>query len=106
MFSKVKNYAAIIAMAVLMAVNYQVFIFENAFAPTGISGIATMVQYKQGFSVGYMTLIVNVPLCILAFVFLDRDFALKSTVYTIIFSGMLLVLRYHVIDLTAASASR
>ena len=100
MFSKVKSYAAVIAMAVLMAVNYQIFIFENAFAPTGISGIATMVQYKLGFSVGYMTLIVNVPLCILAFIFLDRDFAMKSTVYTIVFSGMLLVLRYRLIDLT------
>ena len=100
MLSKVKNYAAIIAMAILMAVNYTVFIFENAFAPTGISGIATMIQYKLGFSVGYMTLIVNVPLCILAFIFLDRDFALKSTVYTIFFSGMLLVFRYKIIDLT------
>ena len=49
MFAKLKSMAIVIAMALLMAVNYQIFIFENAFAPSGVSGIATMVQFKLGF---------------------------------------------------------
>ncbi|MBQ6678816.1 MAG: YitT family protein [Lachnospiraceae bacterium] len=101
MFAKLKSMAIVIAMALLMAVNYQIFIFENAFAPSGVSGIATMVQFKLGFSVGYMTLIVNIPLCILAFLFLDREFALKTTVFTAVFSAGLLLLRYRIVDLSA-----
>ena len=101
MFSKVKDYVLIVLMAMLMALNYQIFIFENSFAPAGINGIATMIQYKLDFSVAYMSLIVNIPLCILAFFFLTREFALKSLVFTLVFSTLLLLLRYRVIDLSA-----
>ena len=37
-------YFAIIAIAVLLAFNYQLFIVENGFAPAGLNGIATMIQ--------------------------------------------------------------
>ena len=75
---RVGEYAAIMILAVAMALNYQIFILQNAFAPAGINGIATMVQYLFHFSVGYMSLIINIPLAILAFIFVDRDFALKT----------------------------
>ena len=97
---KLLPWILVLVMAPLMAFNYQIFIFENAFAPSGINGIATMIQYKMGISVGYMSLLVNIPLCILAFLFLNRDFALKTTVYTFLFSGILLLMRYQVIDLS------
>ena len=103
MASKFKSMAVVVAMALLMAVNYQIFIFENAFAPTGISGIATMIQYKLDFSVAYMSLIVNLPLCLLAFLFLDRNFAIKSTIFVLVFSVTLLLLRYRIIDLSSFS---
>ncbi len=103
MFSKIRNYVLIILVALLMALNYQIFIFENAFAPAGINGIATMIQYKLGFSVAYMSLIVNLPLCLLAFFFLERDFAVKSLVFTLVFSAALLLLRFRIIDLSRFS---
>ncbi|MBR6321946.1 MAG: YitT family protein [Lachnospiraceae bacterium] len=99
----IKSYAAVIVTAALLALNYQLFIFDNAFAPSGINGIATMVQYKLNFSVAYMSLFVNIPLCVLAFIFLDKGFALKSAIFTLIFSGALLLLRYRIIDLSALS---
>ena len=49
---RVGEYAAIMTLAVAMALNYQIFILQNAFAPAGINGIATMVQYLFHFSVG------------------------------------------------------
>lgn len=103
MLSKIRNFLLIIGMALLMALNYQIFIFENAFAPAGINGIATMIQYKLGFSVAYMSLIVNLPLCLFAFVFLEKDFAVKSLVFTLVFSAALLLLRYRIIDLSRFS---
>ena len=58
------DYAAITGMAVLMALNYQIFILQNAFAPSGLNGLATMIQYMFHFSVGYFSLIINIPLAI------------------------------------------
>ena len=57
----------IVLLAFLFALNYELFISQNQFAPAGISGIATMIEYKTGFSVGYFTLIINVPLCFFSY---------------------------------------
>ena len=67
MKKSIKQYIIIILAAILLAFDYQLFIVNNGFAPAGINGIATMIQYKTGFSIGYMSIIINVPLCIMAF---------------------------------------
>ena len=59
-----KSYVFILVFALLAATNYEIFILNNAFAPAGINGIATMIQYKLGISVGYLNLAFNIPLCI------------------------------------------
>jgi len=87
------DYAALAGLAVLMALNYQIFILHNAFAPAGINGLATMIQYVFDFSIGYMSLIINVPLAIFAFFKVDRQFALKNLVFVLVFSGAMLVIQ-------------
>ena len=82
-FKTVLIYFTIIAIACGMALCYQIFIFENSFAPAGINGIATMIQYKLHFSVAYMSLLINIPLCVLAFIFLDKGFAARTTVFAL-----------------------
>lgn len=92
----VKNllpYAQIIAMAILMAINYHFFIVRNGFAPAGINGIATMIQYKTGFSISYMTLLINIPLCALAYFLINKDFARKSLCFCLVYSGVYLALQ-------------
>lgn len=99
---KVKHtfeYLIIAFLAVVMALTYEIFIFENAFAPAGINGIATMVQYLFDFSVGYMSLIINIPLVIVALILGKGDFALKSGLFTLSFSGALIIFDH--IDLSA-----
>ena len=83
----------ILAMAVLMALNYEIFILQNAFAPSGLNGLATMIQYLFHFSVGYFSLIVNVPLAILCGIFVDRRFALRTLAFSVTFSLLLLWLQ-------------
>lgn len=109
MRKQVKNYLIIIAMALLMAVNYEMFIFPNTFAPAGVNGIATMIQYKFNFSIGYMNLLINIPLCVIALFVLKTnsliktnalDYASKSFVFCIVFSIFALVFKYKVIDIT------
>lgn len=93
---KIKNFNAylfIILAAILLAITYQLFIVRNNFAPAGINGIATMIQYKTGFSIGYMSLLINVPLCILAYFFVNRDFAKKSLLFCLVYSFVYLGLQ-------------
>ena len=92
----VLDYVVLFALAVLMALNYQVFILHNAFAPSGINGLATMIQYLFNFSVSYFSLLINVPLAIFCAIFVNRRFAIRSLFFNIVFSVVLLILQNYV----------
>lgn len=74
------------ALGCFYAFSYILFIVPNDFAPSGINGIAIMIQYKLNFSVGYMSLLINIPLCIFAFFFVDKPFALKTATFCVVYS--------------------
>ena len=93
LFHSVLSFGIIAVMAALHAAGYYLFIIENNFAPAGLNGVATMVQYKTGFSISYMSLLINIPLCTLAFFLVDREYAVKSFVFTAVYSGVFLVLQ-------------
>ena len=77
---------AVILMALLLAINYHIFIVENNFAPAGLNGIATMIQYKTGFSISYMSLLINIPLCALAFFLVEKEYSVKTLLFTLVYS--------------------
>ena len=86
------SYTIIILMAVLLAFNYYIFIIKNNFAPAGLNGIATMIQYKTGFSISYMSLLINIPLSALAYFFVQKDFAVKTLLFSVVYSVSFLLL--------------
>jgi uncharacterized membrane-anchored protein YitT (DUF2179 family) len=86
------TYLVIILAACVGALNYQLFVFPNQFAPSGLNGICTMIQHVFGISVGYMSLLVNIPLAIIVFFKVSKSLALRSMVYVGVFSVMLLLL--------------
>ncbi len=86
------DYSAICVVAALLALIYHLFIVPNRFAPAGLNGIATMVQYKLGFSIGYFSLIINIPLCIFAYFCVNKEFAIKSLTFCLTYSGVYLLL--------------
>ena len=93
---KTKNIAAylyVILSAVLLALNYHIFIVTNHFAPAGLNGIATMIQYKTGFSISYMSLLINIPLSILAYFLVQKDFAAKTLLFSLVYSFSFLALQ-------------
>ena len=100
---KVLTYLCIAAIAVVCALNYNLFIFPNKFAPSGINGICTMIQYITGISVGYMSLIINIPLSILVYLKVSKPLAVRSMVYVVVFSVSLVLLEY--VDLSAFAYS-
>ena len=96
---KAWTYLVIAAVAFLAAVNYELFVFPNQFAPSGLNGICTMVQYVTGISVGYLSLVINLPLAIWCYFVVSKPMAVRSMVYVVTFSLALLVLDH--VDLSA-----
>ena len=91
LFKIIRSYSLVAVLAIVMALSYQLFVFPNAFAPAGINGLATMVQYLFDFSIGYMSLLINLPLILLAWKKLNPDFARKSLLFVLVFSGATLL---------------
>jgi uncharacterized membrane-anchored protein YitT (DUF2179 family) len=91
---KIFTYLVIILIALVSALNYEIFIFPNRFAPAGLNGICTMIQHITGISVGYMSLLINVPLAIAVYLNVSKPLAVRSLVYVGTFSVALVILEY------------
>lgn len=92
MVKKTVSYLMVIFIALMMALNYTLFVFPNKFAPAGVNGIFTMIQDMLHFKLSYTSILLNVPLAIVVFFCISRPFALRSLLYTLCFSGFLMVL--------------
>ena len=96
---KVLTYLVIVCVALACALNYELFVFPNQFAPAGLNGICTMIQYISGVSIGYMSLIINIPLAIAVYFLVSKPLAIRSMVYVGTFSLATILLNY--VDLSA-----
>ena len=96
---KVWTYLAIVLVALAASVNYELFVFPNQFAPSGLNGICTMIQYITGISVGYLSLLINVPLAVWCYIEVSKPVAVRSMVYVVTFSVGLVILDH--VDLSA-----
>lgn len=89
---KVWTYLIIVFLAIGASINYEIFVFPNQFAPAGLNGICTMVQYLTGISVGYLSLLINVPLALWCYYEVSKPMAARSMVYVVTFSIGILIL--------------
>lgn len=90
---KIPGYVSVVVAAVVLAFNYYIFIINNHFAPAGLNGIATMIQYKTGFSISYMALLINIPLAVAAYFLVRKEFAVKSLLFSVVYSIVYLLLQ-------------
>ena len=100
---KIWTYLVIAFVALLGAVNYELFVFPNQFAPAGLNGICTMIQHITGISVGYLSLFINIPLALWCYYEVSKPLAVRSMVYVVVFSVGLLLLEK--IDISAIAYS-
>lgn len=96
---KVLTYLVIVLIAVVCAFNYELFIFPNRFAPSGLNGICTMIQYVTGISIGYLSLLINIPLAVWVYIQVSKPLAVRSMVYVVTFSVATVVLNH--VDISA-----
>ena len=99
MAKKVVSYLLVILLGLVLALNYQLFVFPNDFAPAGLNGIFTMIQYLFGFKLSNASIILNVPLYILVYFTVSKPFANRAMVFLLSFSGFLALL--DLVDLSA-----
>ncbi|HEY4532981.1 MAG TPA: YitT family protein [Fusobacterium sp.] len=82
----IRDYCYISFACVLMgfAINY--FYISNKLAEGGVAGIALILHYLSDISASYLYLAINLPLLIISWKFLGRDFSLKTIYGTFVLS--------------------
>ena len=98
-FKKPLTYFVIVCMAFACAMSYQLFVFPNKFAPSGLNGLCTMFQHITGLSMGYLSLLLNIPLAIAVYCKVSKTLAIRAMTYVGCFSLFLMLLEH--IDLSA-----
>lgn len=86
MKKKTLTYLYIALSGFLSALGYQLFVIPNQFASAGIGGICAMIQYATGINVGYMSLILNLPLAIAVYFLVSKALSVRAFIYTIFYS--------------------
>ena len=74
----VKDFLYLILGAFIYSIGTHSFIETADIAPGGAVGVALMLNHVTNLPVGRLTLMVNVPLLILAWFYLSRAFALRT----------------------------
>lgn len=80
----IRDYVGIVFGAIIFGISYSWFLIPFKVSPGGVGGIAQIIYNFLGIPAGTSMLILNIPLFVLGWVFLGRQFGLKS------FLGMLL----------------
>ena len=99
MTKKIVTYLFIIFLGLVLALGYQLFVFPNDFAPAGLNGIFTMIQYVFGFKLSNASILLNIPLFIIVYFKVSKPFATRAMAFLLSFSGSLMLL--DMVDLSA-----
>jgi hypothetical protein len=78
------KYALVALGSALFAAGFQFFLYPNSIIVGGVSGIAMIINYLTGLPVGIMTIVLNIPLFIIAWKHFGGKFIISSL------AGMLL----------------
>lgn len=87
------NILIVFVAAVISALGLHVFVYPSDFAPSGVDGIATMLQSLTTVNAGYFTLLFNIPLLVCAWFFLNKRYVIYTVVFTLVSSGLLIVFK-------------
>lgn len=74
------SYAAIVVGTLIYAVGFEFFLYPNSIIVGGLSGIAMIINLLTNIPVGVLTIVLNIPLFILAWKYFGRHFIIGSLV--------------------------
>ncbi|HRU84015.1 MAG: YitT family protein [Christensenellales bacterium] len=84
----------IILVSIIRAISMNVFVLPNKIAPGGISGIASILYNTLGWNAPLVILVMNIPLMVLAFFFINKRFVIATTISTAVFTGLMQLFTY------------
>ena len=85
------NISIIIPATVVVALGLWVFVYKSDFAPSGVDGLATVLQYLTKVNAGIFTFAINLPLLIAAWFILKKRYVFYTLIYTLVLSLSLLL---------------
>ena len=90
--TKLKEIFLLVAGALIYSLGTQYFIVPAQIAPGGAVGIALMINHLTHLPIGTLTLMVNIPLLILAWKYLSHRFTINTAIATVLVTIVLDVL--------------
>ena len=83
-----QNFISIIG-TFFMALGTSIFLVPNQLSSGGFAGIATIFYYFLNWQMGFTILILNIPLFIISYFKLGKEFFLKTIICTLVFSYLI-----------------
>lgn len=80
------RYTIIIVGITIMSIGVNGFLRQAHLLSGGVAGIATGINYFTNINVGLITLLINIPIFILGFIYLEKDFLITSLANMVLFS--------------------
>lgn len=80
------RYSIIIVGITIMSIGVNGFLRQAHLLSGGVAGVSTAINYLSNINVGLITFFINIPIFILRFIFLDKDFLITSLINMILFS--------------------
>lgn len=90
-----------ITVAFVVSIGMHVFVYPSSFAPSGVDGLAAMLQSLTGVNAGVFIFLINLPLLTAAWFVLKRRYVIYTVFYTVFVSLFILLwarmglYRYH-----------
>lgn len=89
----VRAYFLIVAGCLIGGAAYPLFMVPNAIAPGGLTGVATILNYLFQLPVGVTSMALNLPLFLMGYKSMGRQFAFRSLIATVLFSAFIDLLK-------------
>ena len=80
------RYTIIIVGITIMSIGVNGFLRQAHLLSGGVAGISTGINYLTNINVGLITLLINIPIFILGFIYLEKDFLITSLANMVLFS--------------------
>jgi len=72
-----------VAAAVLSVTALHTFVVPSDFSPSGIDGLCTVLYELTGLNMGWFKILINIPLLVLAYLFLNKKYVLYVMLFTL-----------------------
>lgn len=81
-----KEFVSVLMMLLAVTVSFvslYVFVIPSNFAPSGIDGVSTILYEITGINIGWFKLFINIPLMILALIYLKKRYVFYVIAFTL-----------------------